>query len=156
MRKLAVKAVPFASAIILLLLPLVLPLSVRPPLLLAPVFYYASNGDEAFDGIVGIVLLGVLFDLIEPTRFGLNAFLLLTFYFLARYQKLFTIDGAWTSFLAFSALSAATILLKYIIFFQLVSSELSAWMVLADWLMLVALYPLIYALLARIQDWRDR
>ena len=156
MRDFAVKAVPFISAIVLLLLPLMLPLAVRPPLVMAPVFYYASRGDEVFDGIVGIVLLGVLFDLVEPTRFGLNAFLLLTFYFVARYQKFFTIEGAWTSFLAFSGLSFVTILLKYIFFVRLVSAELAARIVFADWLMLIALYPLVYMVLASIELWRER
>jgi len=156
MRKFAVQAVPFASAAVLLLLPLVFSLSIRPPLVLSPIFYYAARGDEAFDNIVGIVLLGLIFDLIEPTRFGLNAFLLLTFYFVARYQKLFTIEGAWSSFLAFSGLSALTIMLKFMFFSGLVSAELSAWIVLADWLMLSALYPLVYVALSRIEVWRER
>ena len=87
MRKLAVQIAPFASALILLLLPLVLSLPIRPPLVLAAVFYWASRGDSDFDSVIGLALLGLTFDFIEPTRFGLNALMLLSFYFAVRYQK---------------------------------------------------------------------
>jgi|GEM_PF-5060195 len=155
MRKLAVKIAPFASAIILLLLQLVLPFSVKPPLVLAPVFFYASKGEGDLDSVAGLVLLAAVFDSIEPTRFGLSALILLAFYFVARYQKFFTIEEPRTSFLAFSVLSALAILLKYMLFLRLVSSELASRVALYDWLILAASYPVIYSALSKLEIWRD-
>jgi rod shape-determining protein MreD len=144
------KGVPFAECFLLQVLSfsLVLPLGVRPVLVLVPLFYWAMVKTPYLD-FIPVMLLGFVQDFMDGAVVGLNVFVFLSLYFVVHYQKLFPLDSSFAfSYLAFASSTLALLVVKYSIFALFVPAAgfMGAF---ADWLWLAALFPPLCWLLAR-------
>ena len=151
------KSLPLLSSVIILLLAYI-PLNVtflnniRPDLGLICVYFWVLHRPDLFS-LVSIVVLGLLDMSVSSALPGAALFAYLTMYVLLyNTQRLFNAKPFVVIWYGFMALSLATILIKWLVVSIYYGRFLPISMLMFGYLIGVALYPLVSAVLAFVQN----
>ncbi len=126
--------------------------NVKSTLVLIPIFFWGMQKTKSFD-FISVMLFGFLQDFLDGTQFGFNMFIFLSTYFVVYYQKFFPLDESFTfSYLAFSIVTLALILLKYCVISSMFVENINLLNILVSWAVLILWYPIFFIILKKLDE----
>lgn len=117
--------------------------AVTPYFVLAAVFYWSLHRPDLLPASV-VFVVGLLQDALEGEPFGVNAFVLIAVYwFVASQQRLLGDRPFLILWLIFGMVALVAELMRWLLVSMLTASMIAPWPVMFEYLITVALYPLL-------------